>query len=1110
MRAKVFLIELVRTCAITFLFVTSFALANSFEFDDGTVQGWTLQGAYVDGAGPYSSNFFFDWKDQVNYPGIPGADASGNNLGSLMMFTIGGHGIVATGDWWIMQFHSPDLSSDPDWQNATGYTVEIAECMAAFPENMYSNLYVRVYDHDLAKDRYFYNGSAQLLDHCVYGSEAIWNHLTFDWSGLLPANYTVKEVFVNIWGEMTGAYFEGGTYLDHVVPTVAEEPPVAPSNLDAHLLTDQIHVTWQDNSDNETGFRLQRSLGLGYSDLAILPPNTTSFQMDDPVYNMTYYFRVCAFNDAGDSAYSNIDSVKVLHLLSYVNIYSPNGGEGWPEGSKREISYRAYGGLITPIKYVTIELSLDGGSNWPKTPIASNVPNTGSFFWTIPGTYSDNCIIKVKDAAEGYPYDLSNHPFSITPPAPDLVVDSVWLDPPEPKLGQSFDIEVTISNTGSLDAGDFWVDWYSHSDYPPMVGQYGDRYSYISSLTAGADYTMDETYAYSEPGMYQTYSLADSTGNVSEADENNNVFTAQQVDLSGRCVAFGSNTYGQLELPKSDNYIAVDAGWDHCLALKSDGSLVAWGSDSYGQVSNTPTESDFVAIGAGYYHNVALKSNGSVVAWGRDNYGQVSSAPTDPDFIAVAAGGYHCLALKSNNSIFSWGSNAMGQVSSTPTETVYIAIASGGEHSLAIKNDLSAIGWGWDGYGQASPPAGSFQKVVAGQAHSFGLKSDGSIIGWGYDNLNQLSEIPAGTDFVDVASGTFHGLGIKVDGSIVAWGNNGLGQASPPEGQDFIDIAGGSQHSLTLSRCPLYADLTGDCAVDLDDLHVFCSRWLESDASDVCMIQPDISGDDCTVNMYDFDKLASFWRLGVKRGSVLMYAGTGYDFSDGTAGGLSWGDFYLSSSGTEDFYANNSGQNGLQDVGIQQTLVDAAIPDSGYYRFGVPVVAGHTYVSLSEDGEEGCYVIFKVNAFDEEKVSISYIYRYPYVGYAALVAEDIEGMTEEMGDSNIDGSDGNEFWPGTYFIYRTDEFKFGKFIVEDLDPDDNNKLTIGWKTYNPNGSVYSTGSGLEIRGTWDCDLDEGVEGPASGEDFFWYQLTSEVRYLDPRNGALFKLMYRAD
>ncbi|MDH4241927.1 MAG: hypothetical protein OEW48_20390, partial [Phycisphaerae bacterium] len=127
-----------------------------------------------------------------------------------------------------------------------------------------------------------------------------------------------------------------------------------------------------------------------------------------------------------------------------------------------------------------------------------------------------------------------------------------------------------------------------------------------------------------------------------------------------------------------------------------------------------------------------------------------------------------------------------------------------------------------------------------------------------------------------------------------------------------------------------------------------------------------------------------------------------------------------------------------------------------------------------------------------------------------LTAADIAAMDHTLSGDSIDASDGSEFWPGTYFVYKTNLGRYGKFIVDDLDQADNNKLTISWITYEPDGSVYSWGSGLEINGTWECDLDKGVEGPPAGAaDWQWVMKSSTVRYLRPVYGAQFKLMYRA-
>jgi hypothetical protein len=129
-------------------------------------------------------------------------------------------------------------------------------------------------------------------------------------------------------------------------------------------------------------------------------------------------------------------------------------------------------------------------------------------------------------------------------------------------------------------------------------------------------------------------------------------------------------------------------------------------------------------------------------------------------------------------------------------------------------------------------------------------------------------------------------------------------------------------------------------------------------------------------------------------------------------------------------------------------------------------------------------------------------------GYEDLNRAAIAKRLPDMSGDNIDGSDGNEFTPGTYFVYRTSAGRFGKFLVENFDKADGYKLTISWTTYNTNGSIYTSDTGLVIRGTFDCDLDLGLETTV-GADFWWVQQTSSTRYLDPQNGALFDLIYRA-
>ncbi len=112
---------------------------------------------------------------------------------------------------------------------------------------------------------------------------------------------------------------------------------------------------------------------------------------------------------------------------------------------------------------------------------------------------------------------------------------------------------------------------------------------------------------------------------------------------------------------------------------------------------------------------------------------------------------------------------------------------------------------------------------------------------------------------------------------------------------------------------------------------------------------------------------------------LVLYSRDSYDFSTHTRGSLSGGDFYYyPDAGGLEFWANNVGQRGLQDVGNigGVDLSNVPIPTSGYTRFGVNAVVGHTYVSLAHQGEEGSYIVFRVTSImpDYSSVTIEYLY----------------------------------------------------------------------------------------------------------------------------------------
>src|SRR5947208_944698 len=88
-------------------------------------------------------------------------------------------------------------------------------------------------------------------------------------------------------------------------------------------------------------------------------------------------------------------------------------------------------------------------------------------------------------------------------------------------------------------------------------------------------------------------------------------------------------------------------------------SLVSWGLDFYGQVSQTPTTGNYIAVAAGLYSSVAIRSDGRLVAWGDNFNGQVSGPKNDTGtYTAIASGYVHVVAVRSDGRLAAWGLNA--------------------------------------------------------------------------------------------------------------------------------------------------------------------------------------------------------------------------------------------------------------------------------------------------------------------------------------------------------------------------------------------------------------------------------------------------------------------
>ncbi len=259
----------------------------------------------------------------------------------------------------------------------------------------------------------------------------------------------------------------------------------------------------------------------------------------------------------------------------------------------------------------------------------------------------------------------------------------------------------------------------------------------------------------------------------------------------------------------SDRYVAISGGDNHCLALKTDGSIDTWGNNKWGK-AEPPEGNDYVAIAAGKNHSVALRKDGTIVQWGYNNYGKITP-PEGRDFIAIAAGKNHSMAWRADNSVVLWGDqynanikqgkgedlikiasnagihaafNADGHLYNSESRGLaqmelqgnkdIVAVATGGHHSMALKADGSVIGWGHNTWAQANAPQGSdFIDIAVGRHHSVALRSDGSVISWGLDVEGQVGSLD-NDSYVDVVAGGDFCLGLRKDGRIIGWGSKSV------------------------------------------------------------------------------------------------------------------------------------------------------------------------------------------------------------------------------------------------------------------------------------------------------------------------------------------------
>ena len=126
----------------------------------------------------------------------------------------------------------------------------------------------------------------------------------------------------------------------------------------------------------------------------------------------------------------------------------------------------------------------------------------------------------------------------------------------------------------------------------------------------------------------------------------------------GSIAAWGYDGYGLVSgAPTGAGFIDVGVSYYGAAAVASDGSLVAWG-DEPSLISDLPSGNDFTAVACTSYEPTAcfaLRTDGSIAAWGYDDSGSVSDAPTDSGYTAIFGGIFLGAAIRAPTPPLTYG-----------------------------------------------------------------------------------------------------------------------------------------------------------------------------------------------------------------------------------------------------------------------------------------------------------------------------------------------------------------------------------------------------------------------------------------------------------------------
>jgi YVTN family beta-propeller protein len=347
--------------------------------------------------------------------------------------------------------------------------------------------------------------------------EATENDGEYDW--IIPGTPS-DNCLVRI-SETDGQPVDVSDAVFSIVPPLSDDIIVtAPNGGESWAVGSLQEITWTSTGEiNNVFIEYSTDNGFTWKVIVRTTPNTGSFDWTIPgtdTVSDECLVRVTANDDDLDPKPSDVSDnlFSIVPSTGAFRVTSPNGGEEWEVGSTRSITWTNSGDISS----VMIEYSPDNGNSW--STIVSSTENSGTYDWLVPGTVSDECLVRVTandGGGDPTPSDVSDEVFSIVlPSSPTITVIA-------PNGGEQLLINSIFS-----------INWFSTNSREDVKIEYsingGDSWTIITDSTEN-----DGDYDWTVPGEPSEICLV----RISETD-------GEPVDISDAVFSIVSPLPGDL------------------------------------------------------------------------------------------------------------------------------------------------------------------------------------------------------------------------------------------------------------------------------------------------------------------------------------------------------------------------------------------------------------------------------------------------------------------------------------------------------------------------------------------------------------------------------------